>query len=126
MPKGRSTTRSSKDEVEEIARREILSSLRGTIEDLIGRLEHAQSDADITEWAKAIGATTDCDVSNALIVQPELFAEAAVEHYGMDGAAAVDAYERIKSALSKSGIETGGWGNGQLCAYHNEQAAKND
>ncbi len=37
-----------------------------------------------------------------------------------------DAHERIEMALRGSGVETGGWGDGSLCAYHNEQAAKDD
>lgn len=112
-------------ESRQIARREVLSSLPDTIEGLIEALEDPQGEADIEGWAEALGATTNCAICTTTIISPFSFAEAAIEHYhdagDVDGAQA-----RIEAALSASGVETGGWGEGSLCAYHHDQSAKDD
>jgi hypothetical protein len=87
------------------------------------QLEDGRGEADIEGWAEALGATGECGICGTTIVQPYAFAEAAVEHYGVpDGG--YD--ERIVAAVDKSSAETGGWGDGSLCAYHYERAAKDD
>lgn len=60
------------------------------------------------------------------IVQPFSFAEAVIYHYGTSEAEADDAHERIENAVRSSGVEIGGFEEGNLCAYHSEQAAKDD
>ena len=46
-----------------------------------------------------------------------------MKHYEVDDD---DIRERIVAAITNSGVDTGGWGDGSLCAYHNEQSAKDD
>jgi hypothetical protein len=113
-------------EIEEVARREMLSSLPITIEELIEQLEDPRGEDDIEGWADALGATGACGVCGTTVIRPYSFAEAAVRHYGISEADADNAHEQIETALCASGIETGGWGDGSLCAYHNEQAVKDD
>ena len=106
--------------------REMLSSLPDTLGDLIEKLEDPRGEPDIETWADALGATRVCMTCGETIVQPFSFAEAVVEHYGVSEADADDAHERIENAVRSSGIEIGGYEEGSLCAYHNEQAAKDD
>ena len=82
-------------------------------------------DGGIEGWAEALAATHACAICGTKIVDPSAFAEAALKHYDTadeDG----DLSERIEVAIRRSSPETGGWGDGSLCAYHNEQAAKDD
>jgi len=37
-----------------------------------------------------------------------------------------DTREQIEAAITNSGVDAGGWGDGSLCAYHTEQVAKDD
>lgn len=113
-------------ELEQFAQREALSSLPDTIEELIEDIEDPRGEADIEGWAEALGTTSDCGICSTTIIQPFSFAEAAVQHYEISEADDADVHERIEAALSASGVETGGWGDGLLCAYHNEQVAKDD
>lgn len=113
-------------EIEQFARREMLASLPPTIEELIARLEDTSAEADVEGWAEALGATGECGICGTMIIDPFSFAEAAVQHYEISGDDADDAHERIETAIRASGVEIGGWGDGSLCAYHNEQAAKDD
>lgn len=122
----RRNARRERRELEEFAMREALSSLPDTVEDLIGSLEDPRGEADIEGWAEALGASSDCAICSTTIIQPYSFAEAAVQHYETSEADADDVHEQIEAALRASGAETGGWGDGLLCAYHNEQAAKDD
>lgn len=113
-------------ESKQIARREALSALPDTIEELIERLKDPHQEADIEGWAEALGAISDCANCPTTIISTFSFAEAAVQHYEDTEADVDNAHERIETALRASGIETGGWGDGSLCAYHNEQAAKDE
>lgn len=122
----RKKARRERDELEQFSRREALSSLPDTIEDLIENIEDPHGEADIEGWAEALGATSECAICSTTIIQPFSFAEAAVQHYEIPEGDDVDVHERIEAALRASGAETGGWGDGSLCAYHNEQAAKDD
>jgi hypothetical protein len=53
------------------------------------------------------------------------FAEAALQYYDADDGDG-EMQNRIETAIRRSSTETGGWGDGPLCAYHNEQASKDD
>ena len=118
--------RRERDELEEIATREVLSSLPDTIEDLIEALEDPRTDTNEIElWAEALGATNDCAVCGTTVIPSFSFAEAVVQYYEVDEDDA-DFIEQIEDAVGRSGLESGGWGDGSLCAYHNEQQAKND
>lgn len=113
-------------DLEQFAMREMLSSLPDTIEDLIEELEDPRGTPAVETWAEALGAISACTTCDETIIQPFSFAEAAVEHYGVSEADADDIHERILDAVRSSGIEIGGYEEGNLCAYHNEQAAKDD
>ncbi len=101
-------------------------SLPNNIEDLIDELENPLSEVDIEGWAKGFGATTDCAICGTTVTRTFSFAEAAVGYYNIPEKAKDAAREQIENALSKTSVETGGWGDGSLCAYHNAQAAKDD
>ena len=117
-------------EIDQLATRTMLSSLPATLEDLIEKLEDTRSRPDneeyAEEWAKALGATRACTTCGETIVQPSSFAEAAVDHYSDSEMDADDAHERIENAVRSSGVEIGGFEEGNLCGYHSEQAAKDD
>ena len=101
----------------------MLASLPPTIEELVEQLEDPSSEADVEGWAEALRATSECAICSTAIVDPFSFAETAVQHYEVAGADADAFHERIESAVLSSGTETGGWGDGSLCAYHNETMA---
>ena len=122
----RKKARRERDEFEQFAKREALSSLPDSVEDLVKALEEPGSRADFDGWADALGATSDCAICSTTIIQPFSFAESAVQHYEIPAERDADVHERIEAALYASGAETGGWGDGSLCAYHHEQAAKDN
>jgi len=106
------------DEIDQVWRREALSSLPTTLDQLIEGLK--TSDADIEGWADALGATHGCAICGTAIVDPYEFAHAVVQHYG----ATDDVENDIVAALHKSSVETGGWGDGTYCAYHSDRLDK--
>jgi hypothetical protein len=56
------------------------------------------------------------------VIDAYAFAEAAVDHYKAN-----EAYiDRIERAVLQSDVDTGGYGDGTLCAYHNDQTDKDD
>ncbi len=113
-------------EIEAIAANEMLSSLPETVVDFFEELKNPDLDyTDVERWADALGTTGNCAICSTTVIRLWEFAEAIVQYYGLsddDG----DVIERIVAAIEPSGLETGGWGDGSLCAYHNEQQAKND
>ncbi len=113
-------------QIEQSAMREMLSSLPDTLGDLIEELEDPRGEPDIETWADALGAIHACMICGETIVQPFSFAEAVVEHYGVSGADADNAHERVENAVRSSGVEIGGYEERNLCAYHSEQATKDD
>ena len=114
------------DELEQFAMNEALNSLPDSAEDLIKAIGDPRVEADIEGWAEALGATTDCAVCSTTVIQTSSFAEAAVEHYDIPEGEDAGTYERIEAALYASGSETGGWSSESLCAYHDNQASKDD
>ncbi len=108
------------DEIDQFARREALHSLPPTIEQLIQDLKASGADADIEGWAEALGVTHGCAICGTPIVDPYAFAEAVIQHYG----AADDVHDDIEAATRNSQVETGGWGDGTYCAYHNDRLDK--
>ena len=117
---------SERREVEQFVKREALSSLPNTIEDLIEDLENPHGGSDIEEWAYALGATSDCAICGTTIIETSSFAEAAMQHYEVSDVDDADISERIETAIQSSGVETGGWGDGSLCAYHDEKVTRAD
>lgn len=112
-------------EIEKIATREMLFSLPPTMEKLIAQLEDTSAEPDVEGWAEALGTTRECGICGSTIIDPYSFAEAAVQYYETADADG-DAVHRIEVVLRSSGVETGGWGDGSLCAYHDEQASRED
>ncbi|MDD9869881.1 MAG: hypothetical protein OXU50_08370 [Gammaproteobacteria bacterium] len=107
-------------EIEQIAIHEALSSLPATCEEFITSLEspHGEAEANIEEWAETFGAMKECFCGNQ-IVQPDTFAEAAMNHYRISEEDEVDVRERIESAVHGSGVDIGNWDeDGTLCAFH--------
>jgi hypothetical protein len=113
-------------EIDQMATREMLSSLPDTIDELIEQLEDRQEGPDITGWAAAFGATDECAVCGTTIVRPDAFAEAAVQHYGLSDAETAGMEERIQNAIRSSDAEIGGWDTSSLCSYHADQASRDD
>ncbi len=108
------------DEIDQFARREALHSLPATIDELIDDLKAPDADADIEGWAEALGVTHGCAICGTPIVDPYALAEAVIQHYG----AADDLHNDIETAVRNSSVETGGWGDGTYCAYHNDRLDK--
>jgi hypothetical protein len=113
-------------EIDQIATREMLASLPETAGKLIEELEDRDAGIDITDWAKAWGATNECSVCGTTIVKPYAFAEAAIQHYELSDPDASEAMNRIEQAIYNSAVETGGWNTSFLCSYHADRAARDD
>jgi hypothetical protein len=112
-------------EIDRIARREMLADLPATIDELVEQLESSNGEADIEGLAEALETTRACAICGTTIVDPYSFAEAALRYYDADDGGG-ELQNRIEMAIRRSSTETGGWGDGSLCAYHNEQASKDD
>ena len=112
-------------EIDQIARREMLADLPSTIDELVEQLESSGGEADIEGWADALETTRACAICGTTIVDPYSFAEATLQYYDADDGGG-ELQSRIETAIRRSSTETGGWGDGSLCAYHNEQASKDD
>lgn len=102
------------------------ASLPYALQKLINELEHPHDETDILGWASALGATTECAVCGTTIVHPAAFAEAALEHYEVPEADSVETRERIEQAIQHSDVETGGSSDSSLCAYHADQANRDN
>jgi hypothetical protein len=109
-------------EIDAIYRREMLSSLPSTIDELIAQLEDPGAPPDVEGWAEALDATGSCKICGTTIVRPDAFADAVVEHY--EPSNPNDARERIERAVCQSSVERGGWNDSSLCSYHDDQAGK--
>jgi hypothetical protein len=75
--------------------------------------------------ADALEATRACAICGTTIVDPYSFAETALQHCGADDGGG-ELQNRIETAIRQSSTETGGWGDGSLCAYHSELASKDN
>ena len=122
----RKKARRERDELEQFAKSEALSSLPDTVVELVEAIEDPYSEIDIEGWAEALGATNDCAICGTTVIQPFSFAESAVLLYEITEEDDANVHERIEAALRISGTETGGWGDGSLCAYHYEQVSRKD
>ena len=113
-------------EIEEIARREELAGFPATADEMLEGLESSGSWIDVQGMAEALGAAHDCDICGTTIVEPDAFAEAAAQHYGLIGDEADRFQERVQTAIRNSDTEIGGFDEGRLCAYHADMALKDD
>ncbi len=114
------------DEIDSIARREMLSALSATVGELIEELEDPRGETDIVSLAEALCATNDCPYCGATVVDAYGFAEAAMHHYELSGDEADQACERIEQALYSSGVDTGGLGDSAACSHCAAQLSKGD
>jgi hypothetical protein len=114
--------------VDEFTRREMLSDLPSDWHELVDHLEHPPKDedvdADVERWASALDTVGECGICGTAIIGADGFAEAVVEHYGLEGDDADEARERIDRAVFSSGVEVGGGGG--LCSYHADAMRKSD
>lgn len=113
----REQARLSLDEIDDVARRELLSELPDTAERLIDEIDDPRGETDVTVLAAALGVTDSCAYCNATIVDPFGFSEAAMYHYGLSGAEADQICERIQDAVLGSGVETGALGDPDACSH---------
>ena len=118
--------RQERSELAQLVIREENRELPNTVNDLIAILEDPYDEPNIEGLAQTLGAIHPCPMCSVAIVEPFSFAEAAVQHYDVPEPNDVRALERIQDAIRASGIEIGGFDEGELCGYHAEQAAKND
>jgi putative GTP pyrophosphokinase len=110
-------------EIDAVYRREMLSSLPGSIEELMSELEEPGREPNVESWAAALESTTDsCMICGTTIIRPDAFAEAIVQHYEPSDPGNI--YQRIVNALYQSGVECGGSGRPSLCSYHADRADK--
>lgn len=105
------------EEIDQIGQREAATDLPSTVEEMVHELVTSNSEESIQAWEDALGVTHECGVCGAPVVDPYSFAEAAVQYYECGEGL----MEEIEKALRNSSGETGGWGDGKLCAYHNDQ-----
>jgi putative GTP pyrophosphokinase len=122
----RQQARREREEIEQAARQEMLSSLPGTIDEFIEAMENTHDEPEIESWAKALGATTECAVCGNTVIQPDLFAQEATQHYEVPEEDAAEIFERIERAVNNSGADIGGPSNSNLCGYHAYQMSKDD
>ncbi len=91
-------------EIDAIYRREMLSSLPESIEELMSELEEPGREPNVESWAAALESTTDsCRVCGTTIIRLQ---------------------QRIVTALYQSGVECGGSSNSSLCSYHHDRLDK--
>jgi len=103
-------------EINQIYRREIASELPDTFEEFLEYLEPQTKD-DLEDFpdriyrlAEVFGAIRECYLCGAPIVDEEIFAEEAQDHYGVE-----DLETKIESAVLNSAADVG---EGGLCSYH--------
>jgi ppGpp synthetase/RelA/SpoT-type nucleotidyltranferase len=93
-------------EVERIWRSESLSDLPESWRDLVDQLRSPEKDDDpeyrLRTWAEALGATSSCFCGET-IIDSWGFADAVVEHYGLEGDEADTAGEAVREAIWQYG-----------------------
>lgn len=114
------------DEIDNFARREMLSAFPATVGELIAELDDPQGETDVVFLAEALGATNDCPYCGATVVDAYGFVEDAMHHYELSGDEADQAYERIEQAIYSSGVDTGGLGDSAACSHCAAQLSKDD
>lgn len=103
-------------EIDQIYRGEIASELPDTFEEFLEYLEpHIKDDYEdfpdrIYRLAEVFNAVKECSLCGAPIVDEEIFAENAQEHYGVQNLEG-----KIKSVILNSGVNVD---VGGLCPYH--------
>ena len=116
------------DEVVQIAKREEYP-LPESLEELIEELSPKTKD-DLIEQpllvgqlARRFGVISECIICGTAIIDIEHLVEEIFVHYEKDDQKLQDNLTKI---LTNSGVETGGFENASLCAYHDEITGKQD
>ena len=109
----------------QIYEREIHGVLPDTAEELLAKIKDPERETDVVGLAVALGAVKRCTVCGSQIIDPFTFAESVVQHYELSDSEA-DIAARIDTAVRQCGVETGGWNNSSLCAYHDAAASKDN
>lgn len=112
------------EEIDNVYRREILSELPDSVEELISDLENGSMLSETC--AHYLGGTADCSVCGETIFHSDSLAEALLDHYKVPISKWDDLQERLDAAIFGSGVETGGFDSVSLCSYHEYQASKDD
>lgn len=116
-------------EIDTVARSEMMASLPDTVDDLLDELRFPAKDGDpqydIEHWASALGAVRTCGCGET-IVDAEVFAENAVSHYKIRGKHADEVRDEVEAEITNSGVETGGWMNSSRCSYCDHILSKDD
>ena len=110
-------------EIESIWRREVLSELPPTFDELVEMAAGDPQSGDLSlsrELFEAAGALHECALCGTDIIDDEAFVEAALEHYGLDE----DPDGRLTDVLLQAGYETGFWDNPSFCGYHGYQLSR--
>lgn len=112
-------------EMNKIYEREILGLLPDTAEELLAKIMAPEHETGVIDLAVALGTVKKCTVCGTQIIDPFAFAESVVQHYDLPDSEA-DIAQRIDTAVRQCGVETGGWNNSSLCAYHDAAASKDN
>lgn len=105
------------DEIDDVARRELLSELPDTADQLVDEIGDPRGETDVTLLAAALDAADNCPYCNATVVDPFGFAEAAMYHYGLSGDEADRVFERIQDAVIGSSADIGGISDPDACSH---------
>lgn len=114
------------EEIDAVARSELISELPETLEELIEDLERWGSEERICLYAQALGIENKCACCPAEIIDPDSLAEAVVEHYELDDPEAIDIANLVQSAILSSGVDAGGVSDPSLCSNCAAYLAKDD
>jgi ppGpp synthetase/RelA/SpoT-type nucleotidyltranferase len=105
------------EEIDAIYRREMLSGLPESADDLIEALDDPRDEPDLVGMADVLGATHRCARCGCGLVDPYALAEAVARHYELSDAESVHVTERIEKAVWDSGAD-GEEGYCHYCAHH--------
>ena len=116
------------DEVVQIANREeyfLPDSLEELIEELSPKTKDELIDQPslVGQLARRFGAISRCSICEVATIDIEDLVEEILEHYDED---AQKLRDKLTQILNNSGVETGGFENGSLCAYHDEIMGRPD
>jgi hypothetical protein len=117
-------------DIERIARSEVMAGFPEKANTLVRQLQHPMKDDDIEydieQLASVLGGRHRCGLCGTTIIDPEEVAEGAVSHYKLRGKRADAVREQIAEAVSSSAVETGGWDHPTLCNYCENLMSKDD
>lgn len=97
-------------------RDDVLSSIPASVDDLLSEIEFAERDGGADRWiiqiAGALGASHECGMCEATIVDPEMFEKALYERLKIE-----ELDGRVVGAIHNSGVEVGDVNQSSLCNH---------